>query len=76
VLREPLARENAPLLGIALEGAAPASADPSESTQATLDLATSLLRSPDAGAVVLTVTATAAATGTLTIRRATATFGG
>jgi hypothetical protein len=76
VLREPLARENAPLLGIALEGAAPASADPSESTQATLDLATSLLRSPDAGAVVLTVTATAAATGTLTVRRATATFGG
>jgi len=76
VLREPLARENAPLLDVALEGATPASADPSESTQATLELASPLVRSPESGAVVIAVTATAGATGTLTLRRATAFFEG
>ena len=82
ILREPLARENAPLVTVSLASATGAvitlAVDPSDERPATLDLALPELdpitATPSDGIVVAPVMVTAAATGTAVIRRATAYF--
>lgn len=82
VLREALARENLPLVRCALAAGAGAplerTADPSEDTPAQVEFALPsgqfVTAAPTGGAVVLGVTVTAATTGTLDVRRATAYF--
>ena len=80
ILREPLARENAPLVTAALASATGAmitvAADSFDERPATLDLALPHAAAVNAssGVVVLPVTFTAAASGTLEIRRAAAYF--
>ena len=82
VLREPIARENAPLLTLALATGPTASvvrsADPSDDAPAAIEFELSaeevVTATPGGGAVVIAVTATAAATGTLVVRSATAYF--
>ena len=82
ILREPLARENAPLVTAALASATGAvttvAADSFEDAPKTLDLALpegeAVTVTPAAGMVVFPVLVTAAASGTLEIRRATAYF--
>ena len=84
VLREPIARENAPLLTLVLatwgrRQSVVRSADPSDDTPAMLEFELSAGESRDRDArrrrnVVIAVTATAAATGMLVVRSATAYF--
>ena len=82
IMREPLARENVPLVTAALaSGAGTAitrAADPSDDAPAALDLALpdgeAVTATPSGAMVVLPVTVTAAASGTVAVRRATAYF--
>ena len=82
VLREPIARENAPLLTLVLANGESAtvvrSGDPSDDTPAMLEFELPAGKvvtvTPGDGAVLITLTATAAATGVLVVRSATAYF--
>ena len=82
VLREPLARENAPLVTLALAvGAGPAierTADPSADAPVSVEFELAagqfVAAAPAGGVATVSLGATAAATGTLDLRRATAYF--
>ena len=79
LLREPLPRENQPLLALAWDGTTlAASAEPGSGAAVKVEfvLAGSATQSvaPAGGAVVVALTATAAASGTLTLKRAAASF--
>lgn len=79
VLREPLPRENQPLLALSWDGTAlAASAEPGSGAAAKIEFALpgadTQSVAPGGGAVVVTLTAIAAATGRLTLKRAGASF--
>ena len=82
VLREPLARENAPLLTLSIATGVTSSialtADPSDDAPVTLEFELPggqfLTVTPTGGVAAIATTATAAATGVLSVRSATAYF--
>ena len=80
VLREPLPRENLPLLTLQWNGTElSAQANPGSGAAVRIELTlpgeTALLATPSAGVVTATLTVTAAASGTLQVRSATAFHG-